>query len=106
MFQSGISGPLFYTVGAAINIAMFPIVSVYLKTRAPGAKTFLQVTKFSCLKYGRYDMLNLHIYLYMHKRNWPDGLFYECGHVLMHTQKRIHLLTIQAAFEVLPVPLK
>ena len=43
-FQSGISGPLFYTVGAAINIAMFPIVSVYLKTRAPGAKTFLQVS--------------------------------------------------------------
>ena len=51
LFQSGISGPLFYTVGAAINIAMFPIVSVYLKTRAPGAKTFLQVK----LHFGIFD---------------------------------------------------
>ncbi|XP_052797300.1 uncharacterized protein LOC128229424 [Mya arenaria] len=41
--KSGISGPLWYTVGAAVNIALFPIVSVYLKTRAPGAKTYLQI---------------------------------------------------------------
>ncbi|KAL4230282.1 hypothetical protein ACF0H5_010667 [Mactra antiquata] len=48
--KSGISGPLWYTVGAALNIALFPIVSVYLKTRAPGAKTFLQIIK---ARYGK-----------------------------------------------------
>ncbi|KAK3592701.1 hypothetical protein CHS0354_037837 [Potamilus streckersoni] len=41
--KSGISGPFWYTVGAALNIALFPIVSVHLKTRAPGAKTYLQI---------------------------------------------------------------
>ncbi|XP_045204552.2 uncharacterized protein LOC123557251 [Mercenaria mercenaria] len=48
--KSGISGPLWYTVGAALNIALFPIVSVYLKTRAPGAKTYLQIMK---ARYGK-----------------------------------------------------
>lgn len=38
---------MWYTVGAALNIALFPIVSVYLKTRAPGAKTYLQVSLFA-----------------------------------------------------------
>ena len=33
-------------MGAALNIALFPVLSVHLKTRAPGAKTFLQVNCF------------------------------------------------------------
>ncbi|KAH3741533.1 hypothetical protein DPMN_048258 [Dreissena polymorpha] len=48
--KTGISGPLWYTVGAVMNIALFPIVSVYLKTRAPGAKTYLQIMY---ARYGR-----------------------------------------------------
>ncbi|XP_052808030.1 uncharacterized protein LOC128236931 [Mya arenaria] len=43
--QFGISGPYWYAAGATIQILLFSIVSVKLKTRAPGAKTFLQVIK-------------------------------------------------------------
>merc|ERR1712112_16469 len=39
----GISGPYWYAGGATIQIIIFPILSIMLKTRAPGAKTFLQV---------------------------------------------------------------
>ena len=41
--QYGISGPYWYAGGAAIQIIIFSILSITLKTRAPGAKTFLQV---------------------------------------------------------------
>uniref|UniRef100_A0A0K2TLS5 Urea-proton symporter DUR3 n=1 Tax=Lepeophtheirus salmonis TaxID=72036 RepID=A0A0K2TLS5_LEPSM len=41
----GISGPYWYAGGAAIQIILFSILSIMLKTRAPGAKTFLQVIK-------------------------------------------------------------
>merc|ERR1712018_646644 len=41
----GISGPYWYTGGATIQIIIFSILSIMLKTRAPGAKTFLQVIK-------------------------------------------------------------
>merc|ERR1719151_572860 len=41
----GISGPYWYAGGATIQIIIFSIVSIMLKTRAPGAKTFLQVIK-------------------------------------------------------------
>ncbi|XP_037079202.1 urea-proton symporter DUR3-like [Pollicipes pollicipes] len=39
----GISGPYWYAGGATIQIILFAILSIQLKTRAPGAKTFLQV---------------------------------------------------------------
>jgi len=39
----GISGPYWYAGGATIQIIIFSILSIMLKTRAPGAKTFLQV---------------------------------------------------------------
>ena len=39
----GISGPYWYAGGAVIQIIIFSILSIKLKTRAPGAKTFLQV---------------------------------------------------------------
>ena len=42
-FQYGISGPYWYAGGATIQIILFAILSIMLKTRAPGAKTFLQV---------------------------------------------------------------
>ena len=42
-FQYGISGPYWYAGGATIQIIIFSILSIMLKTRAPGAKTFLQV---------------------------------------------------------------
>ena len=41
----GISGPYFYAGGACIQIIIFSILSIMLKTKAPGAKTFLQVIK-------------------------------------------------------------
>ncbi|XP_060592204.1 uncharacterized protein LOC132746937 [Ruditapes philippinarum] len=41
----GISGPFWYAAGATIQILLFAMVSVQLKIRAPGAKTFLQVIK-------------------------------------------------------------
>ena len=41
----GISGPYWYAGGATIQIILFAILSIMLKTRAPGAKTFLQVTR-------------------------------------------------------------
>ena len=40
----GISGPYWYAGGATIQIILFAILSIMLKTRAPGAKTFLQVS--------------------------------------------------------------
>ncbi|XP_076358108.1 uncharacterized protein LOC143250870 [Tachypleus tridentatus] len=46
----GISGPYWYAAGATIQIVLFAILSIQLKTRAPGAKTFLQVIK---ARYGR-----------------------------------------------------
>jgi len=39
----GISGPYWYAGGATIQIIIFSILSIMLKTRAPGAKTFLQI---------------------------------------------------------------
>ncbi|XP_052271715.1 uncharacterized protein LOC127872425 [Dreissena polymorpha] len=41
----GISGPFWYAAGATIQILLFSMVSVQLKVRAPGAKTFLQVIR-------------------------------------------------------------
>jgi len=41
----GISGPYWYAGGATIQIIIFSILSIMLKTRAPGAKTFLQVSR-------------------------------------------------------------
>merc|ERR1711971_224075 len=40
----GISGPYWYAGGATIQIIIFSILSIMLKTRAPGAKTFLQIS--------------------------------------------------------------
>jgi hypothetical protein len=45
LFQYGISGPFWYAAGATIQIMLFSIISVQLKIRAPGAKTFLQVIR-------------------------------------------------------------
>ncbi|XP_064598785.1 uncharacterized protein LOC135465474 [Liolophura sinensis] len=41
----GISGSFWYAAGATIQILLFAMLSVQLKIRAPGAKTFLQVIK-------------------------------------------------------------
>ncbi|XP_072019734.1 LOW QUALITY PROTEIN: uncharacterized protein [Amphiura filiformis] len=41
--NNGISGPFWYAAGATIPLLMFATLSVQMKTRAPGAKTFLQV---------------------------------------------------------------
>ena len=43
LFQFGISGPYWYAGGATIQIILFAVLSIMLKTKAPGAKTFLQV---------------------------------------------------------------
>ncbi|RUS77237.1 hypothetical protein EGW08_014990 [Elysia chlorotica] len=41
----GISGSIWYAAGASIQILLFSMLSIQLKTRAPGAKTFLQVIR-------------------------------------------------------------
>eukprot|EP00058_Branchiostoma_floridae_P027351 XP_002612842.1 hypothetical protein BRAFLDRAFT_67210 [Branchiostoma floridae] len=41
----GISGPFWYAAGASVQIIVFAILSVELKMKAPGAKTYLQVIK-------------------------------------------------------------
>ncbi|XP_048249148.1 urea-proton symporter DUR3-like [Haliotis rufescens] len=46
----GISGPFWYAAGATIQILLFATLSVQLKIRAPGAKTFLQVIR---ARFGR-----------------------------------------------------
>ena len=43
LFQNGIAGPFWYAAGIMANIFVFPVLSVHFKTRAPGAKTYLQV---------------------------------------------------------------
>ena len=44
-FQSGIGGSLWFSLAIVIDILLFPALSLQLKTRAPGAKTFPQVQK-------------------------------------------------------------
>ncbi|KAJ8306848.1 hypothetical protein KUTeg_014932 [Tegillarca granosa] len=39
----GLGGSLWYTLAVTTNVLLFPLISVHLKTRAPGAKTFLQI---------------------------------------------------------------
>ncbi|CAH1789627.1 unnamed protein product [Owenia fusiformis] len=39
----GVAGAFWYAVGVVVNIVLFPLLSVHFKSRAPGAKTFLQV---------------------------------------------------------------
>ncbi|GFN81677.1 urea-proton symporter dur3-like [Plakobranchus ocellatus] len=41
--KNGIAGSFWYTTCCVINMILFPVLSVQFKTRAPGAKTFLQV---------------------------------------------------------------
>ncbi|KAI8493622.1 hypothetical protein Bbelb_285430 [Branchiostoma belcheri] len=41
----GISGPFWYAAGASVQIIVFAILSVELKMKAPGAKTYLQVIR-------------------------------------------------------------
>lgn len=42
--QNGVAGSFWYSTAAVINMILFPVLSVQFKTRAPGAKTFLQVS--------------------------------------------------------------
>ena len=58
IFQYGISGPYWYAGGATIQIILFSVLSIMLKTRAPGAKTFLQVLYIVCVYICKY------IYIY------------------------------------------
>ncbi|XP_055894761.1 uncharacterized protein LOC106053386 [Biomphalaria glabrata] len=43
--KNGIAGPFWYAVGIMFNIFVFPILSVQFKTKAPGAKTYLQIIR-------------------------------------------------------------
>ena len=54
IFQYGISGPYWYAGGATIQIILFSVLSIMLKTRAPGAKTFLQVLYIVCVYICKY----------------------------------------------------
>ncbi|GFN93724.1 urea-proton symporter dur3-like [Plakobranchus ocellatus] len=41
----GIAGGFWYSTAVVVNIILFPLLSITFKTRAPGAKTYLQVIK-------------------------------------------------------------
>ncbi|XP_069128805.1 uncharacterized protein [Argopecten irradians] len=41
--KTGLGGALFFSIGIVLDILLFPMLSIHLKTRAPGAKTFLQI---------------------------------------------------------------
>lgn len=41
--QSGLAGSLWYCIGIVVGILVFPTLSVFIKSRAPGAKTYPQV---------------------------------------------------------------
>ncbi|KAK3802818.1 hypothetical protein RRG08_012330 [Elysia crispata] len=41
----GIAGGFWYSTAVVVNIILFPFLSITFKTRAPGAKTYLQVIK-------------------------------------------------------------
>jgi len=43
--QYGISGAFWYASGATIQLFLFAMLTIQLKIRAPGAKTFLQVIR-------------------------------------------------------------
>ena len=68
------SGPFWYTVGAALNVALFPILSVHLKTRAPGAKTFLQVLHTSSSRIRTYiKVIAYNVFTLYHLRGVHEG---------------------------------
>ncbi|CAL1538767.1 unnamed protein product [Lymnaea stagnalis] len=46
----GIAGGFWYCASALVNLSLFPLLSFKFKTRAPGAKTFLQVI---LVRFGR-----------------------------------------------------
>ncbi|VDI41963.1 Hypothetical predicted protein [Mytilus galloprovincialis] len=50
MSKYGLGGSLFFAVAIVLDILMFPVLSLTLKTRAPGAKTFLQII---CARFGK-----------------------------------------------------
>ncbi|KAL4230109.1 hypothetical protein ACF0H5_010494 [Mactra antiquata] len=41
--KTGLGGSLWMAIGIVVDILLFPTLSLYLKTRAPGAKTFPQI---------------------------------------------------------------
>ncbi|GFS03818.1 urea-proton symporter DUR3-like [Elysia marginata] len=49
--KNGIAGTYWYAVGIMFNIFVFPVMSVQFKTKAPGAKTYLQIIK---ARFGKY----------------------------------------------------
>ena len=44
LFQSGLGGSLWYCIGIVVGILVFPCLSIFIKSRAPGAKTYPQVS--------------------------------------------------------------
>ncbi|CDF37071.1 Urea active transporter-like protein 1 [Chondrus crispus] len=44
-FQYGVSGPLWYAVGASVQVVLFSMMAVLVKLRAPTAHTFLEIVR-------------------------------------------------------------
>jgi SSS family transporter len=49
-FKFGVSGPLWYAAGAAIQVLLFGIMAIELKRKAPNAHTYLELIK---VRYGK-----------------------------------------------------
>ena len=59
LLQNGVAGSFWYSTAAVLNMILFPMLSVQFKTRAPGAKTFLQVTLPACSSSSAFSCLFL-----------------------------------------------
>jgi Na+/proline symporter len=44
-FQYGVSGPFWYAAGASIQVLLFGILAIELKSKAPNAHTFLEIIR-------------------------------------------------------------
>lgn len=44
-YKNGVSGPLWYSTGACVQVLLFATLAIELKRRAPGAHTYLEVIK-------------------------------------------------------------
>ena len=49
-YSYGVSGAYYYGAGASVQIFIFAVSAIELKRRAPGAHTFLEITK---IRYGK-----------------------------------------------------
>jgi len=61
MFQFGIAGQFWQSAVTSVQLLLFAMVVIEFRTKAPGAKTFLQVNQLSLTYYARSCVQNWQI---------------------------------------------